>query len=288
MKGLKSNHETKIISIVFFAIYIIYGFLKIPLVQYMVSIAVGGIAYGIFNSYEIAIVSVLFMSMVYPLVGPTPIRHEGYKVDPLEISNRIAQMKNNKIKGVGSKMSEGFEDAKATDMTLNENKGESDNTENVTASSKPAVASKEKKTQPAVSEPAVSEPAIAQPAVVSPPTIAQPAIAQPAVAEVQPSPTDNGLFKLGQIPADTAGGFHIDAGTTVINALKALKPDQIQAMTQDTKQLIETQKALMGMLQSFAPMVTEGKQMMDTFGTMFNPAMGAAGTMGAVPKPPSA
>jgi hypothetical protein len=85
-----------------------------------------------------------------------------------------------------------------------------------------------------------------------------------------------GLFKLGQIPKDVKGGFHIDAGTTVMNAINSLKPDQIKAMTQDTKQLIDTQKSLMSMLQTFQPMVQEGKQMMDTFQEMFSPSMGAS------------
>ena len=43
----------------------------------------------------------------------------------------------------------------------------------------------------------------------------------------------------------------------------------------DTKNLIETQKSLMSMLKTFQPMMSEGKQMMDTFQTMFSPTMGA-------------
>jgi hypothetical protein len=61
-----------------------------------------------------------------------------------------------------------------------------------------------------------------------------------------------------------------------MNAINSLKPDQIKAMTQDTKQLIDTQKSLMSMLQTFQPMVQEGKQMMDTFQEMFSPSMGAS------------
>ena len=86
----------------------------------------------------------------------------------------------------------------------------------------------------------------------------------------------DGLFKLGKLPSDKDGGLHIDSGSTVINALKALKPEQIAAMTQDTKQLIETQKSLMSMLQTFSPMVTEGKELMNTFNNMFGPSSGAA------------
>jgi hypothetical protein len=52
-------------------------------------------------------------------------------------------------------------------------------------------------------------------------------------------------------------------------------------MTQDTKQLIETQKTLMNMLQSFKPMLTEGKDMMDTFQQMFSSGGSAMGALQA-------
>jgi hypothetical protein len=77
------------------------------------------------------------------------------------------------------------------------------------------------------------------------------------------------LFRLGSIPTDSAGGPHIDASTTLMSALNALKPDQIKSMTEDTQKLMETQKNLMGMLGAMKPMLQDGKQMMETFGTMF-------------------
>jgi len=216
--------------------------------------AVGAITYGICESYEVAVVALLMMNLIFPMIaGPSgpkgpPVQgfvsktKEGFmSTNPSEISARVGRMKNTGIRGVGSPMSEGFEDAATNDLTLSEEKEDSENTEEVTATSKPAEAS------------------------VS------------ASASASESFKDNsGLFKLGEIPTETKGGFHIDAGTTVMNALKALKPDQIDAMTKDTKQLIETQKSLMNMLQTFTPMVKEGKQMMETFGSMFNPAGGAA------------
>ena len=76
-------------------------------------------------------------------------------------------------------------------------------------------------------------------------------------------------FKLGVIPDDSKGGYHIDQGTTVINALNALKPDQIKAMTEDTRKLIDTQKNLMSMLGTMKPMLQDGKQMMENFQQMF-------------------
>jgi hypothetical protein len=76
-------------------------------------------------------------------------------------------------------------------------------------------------------------------------------------------------FTLGEIPAQVKNGPHIDAGSTLIKAIQSLKPDQINAMTKDTQQLIETQKSLMGMLGTMKPMLNDGKQLMDTFQQMF-------------------
>jgi len=76
-------------------------------------------------------------------------------------------------------------------------------------------------------------------------------------------------FKLGEIPSQVKNGPHIDAGSTLMKAIKSLNPDQINAMTKDTQQLIETQKSLMGMLGTMKPMLNDGKQLMETFQQMF-------------------
>jgi hypothetical protein len=92
---------------------------------------------------------------------------------------------------------------------------------------------------------------------------------------------DNGLFKLGRLPTESKGGTYVDTGSTISNALKSLKPEQIKEMTRDTQQLLETQKNLMEMLKTFAPMISEGKEMMNTFNGMFGPSSGAAGPANA-------
>ena len=78
-----------------------------------------------------------------------------------------------------------------------------------------------------------------------------------------------GMFELGKkykIPSETDDNdFHLDAGTTFMNAYKSLKPDQISAMTKDTQELINTQKQLMSTLNTLKPLISDGKQMMDTF-----------------------
>lgn len=95
---------------------------------------------------------------------------------------------------------------------------------------------------------------------------------------------DNGsraeMFELGKkykMPKETDDpDYHLDAGTTFMNAYKQLKPDQISAMTKDTQDLINTQKQLMSTLNTLKPLITDGKQMMDTFQNYF----GANGGVG--------
>jgi hypothetical protein len=90
-------------------------------------------------------------------------------------------------------------------------------------------------------------------------------------------PPDNGsrkealeLGKKYNIPSeDDDEDYHLDAGTTFLNAYKSLKPDQISAMTKDTQELINTQKQLMTTLSTLKPLITDGKQMMDTFQNYF-------------------
>jgi hypothetical protein len=63
--------------------------------------------------------------------------------------------------------------------------------------------------------------------------------------------------------------FHLDAGTTFMNAYKSLKPDQVAAMTKDTQELMNTQKQLMGTLQTLKPLIQDGKEMMGMFQSYF-------------------
>ncbi len=64
-------------------------------------------------------------------------------------------------------------------------------------------------------------------------------------------------------------GFHLDSGTTFLNAYKSLKPDQIAAMTKDTQELMATQKNLMATLETLKPMLADGQNMMNMFGSFF-------------------
>ncbi len=75
------------------------------------------------------------------------------------------------------------------------------------------------------------------------------------------------LGKPYKLPSESDDkGYHLDAGTTFLNAYKALKPDQIAAMTRDTQELLATQKSLVSMLDSFAPLLKDMNKITGFFG----------------------
>jgi hypothetical protein len=65
------------------------------------------------------------------------------------------------------------------------------------------------------------------------------------------------------------GEYHIDSGTTFMNAYKQLKPEQINALTSDTQKLISVQKDLMSNLSNLKPLISDGKEIMRTFKSFF-------------------
>jgi hypothetical protein len=79
----------------------------------------------------------------------------------------------------------------------------------------------------------------------------------------------NSLFKVGKMPSENIDGPKLDAGSTLMKAMEAFKPEQVNAMTADTKSLLETQKALMGMLNQMRPVLADGKELLQTFSGMF-------------------
>jgi hypothetical protein len=81
-----------------------------------------------------------------------------------------------------------------------------------------------------------------------------------------------GLFKLGEMPSENKDGPHLDAGQTLVAAMKSLDPKTVNEMTSGTKQLLETQQNLMGMLKSMTPVLAEGRELLNTFSGMFGGA----------------
>jgi len=268
MKGLKFTEQTSRVAICLFTVYVLYGLLYIPVVEYVTSLTVGAVAYGMSRSYEVALLAVMVSNFLFQF---TKSRKEAFIVngaplvmeEPRVMAEPGVRTMKNSVQGFGS-FAEGFEDSNKQTGVIE-----------MGVPTAPSVPPK----VPVVVPTTESTPAQAVTVSATPASISAQGI--PAVTQPAESFEDNGgLFKLGKIPTDEKGGFHIDSGTSILNALKSLKPDQMAAMTQDTKQLIETQKSLMNMLQSFKPMMTEGKEMMATFQDMFSPTTTAPGSVG--------
>jgi len=86
------------------------------------------------------------------------------------------------------------------------------------------------------------------------------------------------LFQLGKMPSESAHGPHVDIASTMNNALAALQPEQMAAMTAESNSLVETQRNLMNMLQTMRPVLQDGRQLLDTFSGIFgNLGLGGGG-----------
>jgi hypothetical protein len=283
MKGLKCNDQTRTVSTVLLCLYIIYGIFNIPLATFILSLAICVIVYSTSKSLEYGVLALLTTSVVVPFLhrrtegfvdasAPTGIKVTGKaptapNASPAPTAPTAptappaptapfaspAPTAPTAVTGVAGTSTQNAETLNATSQAPT-----------FVGNSTPATANPPPATVQKISETGV------------PPANMPADLAKDGFEDKG----EGGLFKLGKIPTDEKGGFHIDTGTSVLNALKSLKPDQISAMTQDTKQLIETQKTLMNMLQSFKPMMSEGKEMMDTFQQMFSSKGGSA--MGAL------
>lgn len=271
---MKSTPLTQGITMLILALYLLYGFFALPFAGLLLSLAVGLISYGSTESFEIAVSFVILSGVLYSLITRSAasaalikasekgMGKEGFADSAVKISERVNRIRTSATRepsGVySSGFVEGFADAAASPSNASGQTNTQPSTDaNSQATTKPAPAASSGDAGSGIAPPA-------PPAVTA------------AVADAMKHATsgfkgseDDGLFKLGSLPSENKGGFHIDQGTTVINALNALKPDQVKAMTDDTKKLIETQKNLMGMLSNMKPMLQDGKQMMETFQEMF-------------------
>ena len=248
--------------------YIVYAIFFVPFSGSLVSAAIGLISFGLLGSYEAAVALTILAGIFFALL--TKRKAEGFADGAAAISERVSAVKHKVRQGepggvFASTFVEGFESQDASGSAVHVD------TTVASPASNPAPATA---TAPVtMTMPGVDVPGATSTGATAP---------QPAAGAVSSGfrsgggKEPEGLFKLGAIPEDAKGGFHIDQGTTVMNALNALKPDQIQQMSADTQKLIDTQKSLMSMLSTVKPMMQDGKQMMDTFQQMFGSGAGGA------------
>jgi len=272
--------KTDKISLGILALYAVYGIFAIPFVYFMLSLAVGLIVYSTSDSIEYTVVAVLLTGVLTVLISQAR-RPEGFVDGGAMISKRVESIRRPQAKapiGVyASGFVEGFSDLSDNPVPT-EKKPEAPTATAPTAPSAPSTPSANTVASTVAAATAATAPSTG--ATTS--STSQPAAVTKSGFKDANSPNTDGLFKLGSIPQDTKGGFHIDQGTTVLNALNALQPDQVKRMSEDTQKLIDTQKSLMMMLGTMKPMLSDGKQLIDTFQTMFGPgASGATGGPGA-------
>jgi hypothetical protein len=276
---MKSTPLTQGASTLILAVYLLHTFMTSPFVTVLIAIASGVIAYGLLESYELGVAFAVVVGVLYGLLRQTKFSYEtkftkeGFNTDTeQQIVARVKQIKEEGPRGVlASAFAEGFADA-TTDNSGNE----------VTATSTAKTTSADTKAAPATTNgnagsgiPPPAAPAAATNVAKAAATGGSMAASDQGRGQASAASGFTGSskkdmeFKLGVIPEETKGGFHIDQGTTVMNALNALKPDQIKAMTDDTRKLIDTQKNLMSMLGTMKPMLQDGKEMMVNFQEMF-------------------
>ena len=247
---MRSTETTKNISIGIAFLYVLYGMFALPFAYFLLSLAVGLIIYGGSESAEISVIAMVLTGVVSLLIGKSQyakaLKDEGFTGSQAEeIAKKVASIRVTQPTGVfASGYVEGFEDvAKDNEVTVMETPEDSNSNSN--------------------NEKAPETKGGASPN--STPAPAKSVENQGFKDKKEPE----GLFKLGAFPTEEKGGFHIDQGTTVLNALNALKPDEVKKMSEDTQKLIDTQKSLMMMLGTKKTMLNDGRQLMDTFQQMF-------------------
>jgi hypothetical protein len=226
-------------------LYVVYGLFAIPFAYFMISLAVGLIVYGATDvSLSVTVAVVLITGAVASLIGRA--KSEGFQDGSPAIAARVKTIKRAPPAQMSGVYASGFVEG----------------FEDISEENSETKKKEEEKTEEKFESPS----------------------SKPAPAKSETPKEADSLFKLGQLPTETKGGFHIDQGTTVLNALNALQPDQVKKMSEDTQKLIDTQKSLMMMLGTMKPMLSDGKQLIDTFQQMFGPgALNAAGGAAANP-----
>jgi hypothetical protein len=79
------------------------------------------------------------------------------------------------------------------------------------------------------------------------------------------SATSRTLFQEGKTPSEHEDGPKIDTKATMKSLFQNMDPDAIQGMSSDAQQLVKTQETLMGMLEKFGPILSDGHEIMQKF-----------------------
>ncbi len=260
MPKIHSSPTSRGISGVLLIIYLLYSMFSLGIPVMLVSFALGMMAYSIYDTIELATAITVIVGVILSFTPLKRISKEGFtsSSEPPQPKG----VKNDKPPEVNKDAAAPTPSATAPTAVPNAAGG-------LTGAPPPPPPANAPSTTATTSGFKDIKPS-------APSTLTSGSEAAPAAAPPAAIATPAGQFKLGEIPKDEKGGFFIDQGTTLMNALNGLKPDQIKSMTNDTKQLLETQKSLMGMLDSLAPMMKESSSLLNMFQTMFGTSPAAA------------
>ena len=264
----------------FLTLYILYGLFGIGMTGLLFSFAIGLIITSLNQSIELVVAGTILSGLIYKVIAERRSK-EGFQVptgkgqDAKSIAKKVEEIQQKDVfqpSGVlSSNFVEGFADVPSAEADNNAGSEKAapagQKTPPPSESTPASVAEKTASSEMAKALPTSNAAAAATPSPTS--TEKPKATQEPVATSGFADKSTDGMFKLGSIPAEAVGGAHIDVGTTLMNALNALKPDQVKAMTDDTRKLMETQKSLMGMLTTMKPMIQDGRQLMETFTEMF-------------------
>ena len=242
---MRFNETTHIISICVLILTAIYTLVYSGVSGILLCAAVAFIAAAFIQDIELVVAVTILFVLLYNMVLKQYLRRfEGFENTHGSITERIRDASDTGDKDSAVKRSfsnpaymEGFEDV-----------------------------SNDKDSMPA---PTVTKGEVDSTAVAEVTSAVEEKKKNDTVAKEEFQSATNELFKLGKMPSEHKEGPMLDAGGTLMKAMSSFDPDTTQKMTQDTKQLLETQKSLMNMLTQMRPILADGKELLQTFSGMF-------------------
>jgi len=291
------------LAILVLIIYIFFITSSLGVSGLLLSFAIGMIAAAFIEPLELVVAIVIVAGIILTVISKQLFiqqilagKTEGFEAGMgtgKSISDRVVSLEEGtyrvpanrpRVKAVYSEIGFGYAPVQSTEgfqSTPNE-----DDEEGEEAESTPAPKSEAANTTKLVDKDATAIQVAAAAASATPDTTstvpgggAQPSAASGAASSAADGFTNSAaLFQLGKLPSESALGPHVDIATTMNNALSALQPEQMAAMTAESNSLVETQRNLMNMLQTMRPVLQDGRQLLDTFSGIFgNLGLGGGG-----------
>jgi len=254
---MRFNETTHIISVCVLILTAIYALVYSGVSGLLICAAIGFIAGAFVDQFELVVAITILFTLFYNQILKHYLRRfEGF-TSAQHITSSLREKRANYegtfpgTSSVKQSFMEGFEDVNPASKPAPTVQGEA---VDPTAVKKVTEAMEEKKNDTTTNN-----------------------VGADGIASEEFQSATNELFKLGKMPSEHKEGPMLDAGGTIMKAMSSIDPATTQKMTMDTKQLLETQKSLMNMLTQMRPILSDGKELLQTFGGMFGgQAMNAA------------